>query len=434
MDPNLVTVVCVAILLALIFLGCPIFVSLGTASIIGIYILGGSIAVSRLPAIIFTHLDNFVLLAVPLFLLMGQVLFFSGIGEDLYTAGNTWLSGVRGGLAMASTIACAIFGAMSGVSLAAAAAVGAFAIPEMRKKGYQPRFAAGTVAAAGALAMLIPPSLLFILYGAMADVSVGKLFIGGIVPGIILAAMMCGYEWIAVKGNPEIAPMIMKQVSWKEKFLSLTRLWPALILIFSVLGTIYIGFCTPTEAGAIGSVGSILVALFIYRSLTWKKMRLIFNYTTRITSAVMIIYSSGVIFSVLLTMLKLPEKLAELTVTLGLPGLLTIIIMNLMLILLGMFFDAATAIVVTTPIVLPTIISLGYDPLWWGIILVLNLEMAVITPPVGMNLYTIKSIAEDISIGEIVRGSWPFLVVEAIALAIFVYFNDLTLWLPSLMG
>ncbi|OPX37526.1 MAG: hypothetical protein B1H13_12670 [Desulfobacteraceae bacterium 4484_190.3] len=416
-------------------LGSPIFVSLGTASIVGIVSLGGPDALIRLPAIMFTHLDSFVLLAVPLFLLMGQILFFSGIGADLYNTGNKWLSGVKGGLAMASTVACAVFGAMCGVSLAAAASIGSFAIPEMRKQGYKPGFAAGTVAAAGALAMLIPPSLLFILYGAIADVSVGKLFIGGILPGTILAGMMCGYEWLAVKRNPALAPSIHdKKVTWGERFSSLKRLWPALVLIFLVLGTIYLGVATPTEAGAMGSVGALLITIFVYGNFGWGKVRLVFSYTTRVTSSIMIIFAGGVLFSVLLTMLKLPDQLAELTIHSGLAGWQVFLLLNLVLLLLGMFVDGATAVVVTTPIVLPTIVSLGHDPLWWGIILVLNLEMAVITPPVGLNLYAIKSIAEDINMGDIIRGSLPFVVVEMISLALFYVFKDLVLWLPGLMG
>jgi len=433
MEPNYVIIICAFTLLGLILMGCPIFVSLGTASALGIFILGGYDALARIPAIMFTHLDGFVLLAVPLFLLMGQILFFSGIGADLYNAGNKWLSNVKGGLAMASTIACAVFGAMCGVSLAASASIGSFAIPEMLKQGYHPRFAAGTVAAAGALAMLIPPSLLFILYGAIADVSVGKLFVGGILPGITLAFMMCIYEWWAVKRNPAMAQGACEKITWQEKFSSLKRLWPALILIFLVLGTIYLGVCTPTEAGAIGSVGAILIAVFIYRSLNWERLRLVFNYTTRTTSAVMVIFACGVLFSVLLTMLKLPDMLAEYTINSGLPGWQVFILLNLVLMVIGMFVDGGTAVVVTTPIVLPTIVSMGYDPLWWGIILVVNLEMAVITPPVGLNLYAIKSIAQDISMHDIIRGSLPFVVVELIALVLFFIFKDLVTWLPSLM-
>lgn len=434
MEPNTVIIICAVVLLALIFMGSPIFVSLGAASIVGIVSLGGPDALIRLPAIMFTHLNGFVLLAVPLFLLMGQILFFSGIGADLYNSGNKWLSGVKGGLAMASTVACAVFGAMCGVSLAAAASIGSFAIPEMRKQGYHPGFAAGTVAAAGALAMLIPPSLLFILYGAIADVSVGKLFVGGIMPGIILAGMMCGYEWLAVKRNPALAPGIQETVTWGERFSSLKRLWPALILIFLVLGTIYLGVATPTEAGAMGSVGALLIAVFVYGNFGWEKIRLVFSYTTRVTSSIMIIFACGVLFSVLLTMLKLPDQLAELTIHSGLTGWQIFILLNLVLLVLGMFVDGATAVVVTTPIVLPTVVSLGYDPLWWGIILVVNLNMAVITPPVGLNLYAIKSIAEDISMGDIIRGSLPFVVVEMISLALFFIFKDLVLWLPGLMG
>jgi tripartite ATP-independent transporter DctM subunit len=434
MDVGSISLICTSVLCALIFVGCPIFVSLGTSSLVGIFLLEGLAGISRVPAVIFTHLDNFVFLAIPLFLLMGQILFFSGIGSDLYIAGSKWLSGLRGQLAMGSIVACGIFGAMSGVSVAGAACIGSFAIPEMIKAKYHQRVAAGTVAAAGALAMLIPPSILFIIYGGMTDVSVGKLFIGGIIPGIILVLLMCAWVWIWVKRSPDMAPDPEMGVSWKERFASLKRLWTALVLMFLALGTIYLGVCTPTEAGAIGAGGALLIAFFIYRSITWEKFRQIFHDATRTTAAVMLIVACGTVFSVLLAALRIPDIVAEFAVTSGLPNWGIIILLNLSLILLGMFVDAGTAIVITTPIVLPTIVGLGYDPLWWGIVLTINLEMAVITPPVGLNLYVIKSIAPDIPMGEIIRGALPFLIVECLCLAIFIIFQDLTLWLPSRMG
>jgi C4-dicarboxylate transporter DctM subunit len=434
MDLPNIGIISAVCLLSLLVIGCPIFVSLGSASLLGIFLIEGTTGIAHVPASIFTHLDNFVLLAIPLFILMGQVLFFSGVGSDLYSAGNKWLSGMRGQLAMGSTVACGIFGAMSGVSIAAAASIGSFAIPEMRRAGYHPRIASGTVAAAGALAMLIPPSILFIIYGGIADESVGKLFIGGILPGIVLITMMCSFEWIWVKLCPWMAPEIEAGISWKERFSTLKRLWPALILIFLALGTIYLGVCTPTEAGALGSVGAIFVATVVYRSMSWEKFRKIFAFTTRTTASIMVIYACGSLFSSLLAMLKIPDVLAEFAVTSGLPDWGVIVLLNLVLLLLGMFVDAGTAIIIITPIVLPTVINLGHNPLWWGIIMVINLEMAVITPPVGLNLYTIKSIAPDVDMKDILLGSLPFVGVEMVCLAIFIVFEDLTLWLPNLMG
>lgn len=434
MSVGLIAILCTIVLCTLIVFGCPIFVSLGTASVLGLFLLEGPQGLSRLPAVIFTHLDSFVFLAIPLFLLMGQILFFSGIGSDLYIAGNKWLSGMKGQLAMGSIVSCGIFGAMSGVSVAGAACIGSFAIPEMIKAKYHRRVAAGTVAAAGALAMLIPPSILFIIYGGMTDVSVGKLFIGGIIPGIILILMMCTWVWIWVKKSPEMAPEPETGVTWKERFASLKLLWTALVLMFLALGTIYLGVCTPTEAGAIGAAGAFLIAIFIYRSITWETFRRIFHEATRTTAAIMLIVACGSVFSVLLAALRIPDIVAEFAINSGLPNWGIIILLNLSLILIGMFVDAGTAIVITTPIVLPTVVGLGYDPLWWGIVLTINLEMAVITPPVGLNLYVIKSIAPDIPMGDIIRGAMPFLIVEAICLAIFIFFQDLTLWLPAQMG
>jgi len=433
MEHSLVTIICVVVLVVLLLIGCPIFVSLGITSILGIFLLEGFLGLSRVPASIFTHIDNFVLLAVPLFLLMGQTLFISGIGSDLFIAGSKWLAGLKGQLAMGSVIACAVFGAMSGISVVGAATIGAFAIPEMVKAKYHPRLAAGTVAAAGALSILIPPSIIFIIYGGIADVSVAKLFIGGIVPGIVLALLMCAFVWLWVKKYPWIAPETGVRVSFKERVYSLKRLWPALILIFLCLITIYIGVCTPTEAGALGAFGAIVVGIFFYHSLNYEAFRKLFADTARVTGAVLIIVCFGSVFSSLLAMLRLPDKLAEFAISSGLSRWGFIVLINLILIVLGMFVDAASAVIITTPIVLPTIIGFGFDPLWYGIILAINMEMAVITPPVGLNLYVIKSICPEISLEDIIRGAVPFVIVECICLAIFVIFEDLTLWLPGHM-
>jgi tripartite ATP-independent transporter DctM subunit len=365
---------------------------------------------------------------------MGQVIFFSGMGKDLYTLGSRWLSRLPGGLAMGSVAACTIFGAMCGVSVAGAATIGSFAIPEMLQRGYDKRLATGSVAAAGALALLIPPSVGFIIYGEIADVSVGMLFIGGIVPGIVLAMMMCMYIGLRAWLYPEMAPPAKEIVTWKLRLESIMKVWPGLLLIFSVLGTIYLGVATPTQAAAIGFLVSLFIAHFVYRSLNRRTFANVARSTMLTTGMILIIFVSAMFFGYVLTLLKLPDHIMEFIGATGWPAWLTLTVIMGMLILLGCFVDAVSVITICAPLLLPTIEMLGYSPLWFGIVMGITLEMAVITPPVGLNLYTIKGIAPpEVSLNDIIRGALPFVAVEIVCLAFFVAFPALALWLPQTM-
>ena len=433
MDSLLIVFIVIAILLVLIFMGAPIFLALGTAGMTGLFLTGGVRSLAYIPMVIYSHLDSFILLAVPLFLMLGQVLAKTDVGPDIYTAASKWLYRLPGGLSIASIMACAIFGAMSGVSIAGAAAIGAVAIPEMTKRGYAPSLAAGSVAAAGALAMLIPPSLLFILYGLVADVSVGKLFIGGIIPGIILALMMSIQVILTVLKNPKFAPMLREKVSWKKRFVSLSKVWPTLIVIFGVLGTIYLGVATPTEAGAIGTGTAILLVILVYRKFSWNVFSTILNATARSTCAILLIYINAIIFTSFLSKIGAPEALTSFMISLDVPNWVTIVIAMFVVFILGMFVDGATVVMVTAPLLLPIMLKMGYSPLWFGIILIINLEMAVITPPVGLNLYAIKSVTQNVPMKEILRGALPFVIVEILCLILFIVFPEFALWLPGTM-
>jgi len=267
MSYGLVIGITFGVILVLIFLRLPIYSSLGVGGAVGIFLSRGMIGITQLPMSLTGQLVNFVMVAVPLFILMGEVLSKTGIGKDIYEVMYKWTSGIPGGLAIASIVAAAVFGAMSGVSIAAVAVIGVMAIPEMLRHGYDRSLAAGAVAAPGALAMLIPPSLLFVLYGAVSGVPVNKLLIGGIVPGVFLAVLMALYVFIRVKRNPPLAPLIEDKVTWKERFMVLRRLWSALIVILFVIGSMYSGLATATEAAAFGALGAFLVAGFAYKAL-----------------------------------------------------------------------------------------------------------------------------------------------------------------------
>jgi len=434
MEAGLVTALVIASVLVLLFLGAPIFLALGFSGLLGIFLLRGITAIFQIPGAILGQVDSFVLVAVPLFILMGQVLFVTGIGRDLYEFLSRWLYRLPGGLAVASIYACAIFGAMCGVSIAAVATIGVFAIPEMLRRGYDKPFAAGSVTAAGALAMLIPPSLLFIIYGEMARVSVGKLFIGGIVPGVILATFMAIYVVARALKNPALAPQEFRYVTWRERIAPLKKLWSAVLLIAMVLGTIYLGIATPTEAAGMGAVGAFLIAIFVYQAINLETLKEILFASTRTTGAIMIILACAMAFSNYLAFVRVPDMICAWAAGLAIPTIGTLLIFMLILVVLGMFVDAVSVIIITTPIILPAVMALGFDPLWYGIILVINLEMAVITPPVGLNLYTLKSITEAVNMEEILKGTMPYVALEFAALVFFILMPELIMWLPSTMG
>jgi tripartite ATP-independent transporter DctM subunit len=433
MEANFAIFTVLAIFCVLVVLGAPIFVGLGLSSVAGMFMIRGLQGLYQLPAAIMGQLESFLLVALPLYLLMGEALSKSGAGAHVYAALEKWLNRLPGGLAIASIYACALFGAMCGVSVAGVAAIGVVAVPEMLKRGYDKSLAAGAVTAAGALAVLIPPSISFIIYGAISGVSVGKLFIGGIMPGIILATAMAIYVLVRVLARPALAPAAKQELSWKEMMAPLPKLWPVVFLIVAVLGTIYSGIATPTEAGAIGAAGALVVAA-VYKKLDGRNLLDILNGTTRVTATIMIIMAAAFAFSQFLNLVRIPETLSEWVVSLQVPAIAIVILIMLFFIVLGCFIDGVSLIIVTTPVVLPTIKALGFDPLWYGVILVLNLEMAVITPPVGLNLYTMQSIMKDIlSMKDIIKGSLPYVIVDFVILMLFVMVPQIATWLPGRM-
>lgn len=427
-------VVLTGLFLLLILLGTHIFVALGVSGALGLWLFRGPNALSLAVTSFFGQTTTYELLALPLFVLMGHVLAKSPIGADLFRLAARWLSWLPGGLAIASVGACTIFGAVSGVSVAGVAAIGSMAVPEMVKRGYAVKIAAGSVVSAGALAMLIPPSVPFIIYSAITGESVAKLFIGGIVPGLVLAFALSLYVLVRVKISPELAPASADlRYTWAERWESVRRVWPAGLLIAVVLGSIYLGIATPTEASGLGAVGAFMVAGIVYRDMSFARIAQILREGLRISVAIMLIIGCAKIFGDYLNMVRLPETLTNALMGLDLPPMVMILAIQLLLIVGGMFVDAASLVVITTPILLPLIKALGFDPLWYGIILVINLEMAVVTPPVGLNLYTLRGCCPFLEIEEIIRASLPFLVVQLACLLLFTLYPPLSLWLPGLM-
>jgi tripartite ATP-independent transporter DctM subunit len=430
----MISLLLTVLLLILIFLGVDIFISLGVAGILGILLFRGPDALTLAITSCFGQITTFELLALPLFVLMGHVLGKSPIGGELFNVATRWLSWLPGGLAIASIGACTVFGAVSGVSVAGVAAIGSMAVPQMLNRGYSTKIAAGSVVTAGALAMLIPPSVPFIIYSALTGESVAKLFIGGIVPGLVLATMLSIYVFVRVLISPELAPRSADlKFSWRERWMSLAKIWHTGVLIFLVLGSIYLGVATPTEASALGVIGAFLIAGFVYGNMGFRRILQLLREAMMISVAILLIMGCAKIFGDYLNMARAPEQVTKFFMGLGLPNLVMILIIQGLLIIGGMFVDAGSLMIITTPIFLPLVLAMGYDPLWYGIVLVINLELAVVTPPVGLNLYTLRSCCPVLTVEEIIKASFPFLLVQLACLILFSVYPPLSLWLPNLI-
>jgi len=431
MDTTTISFLVIASLFILMAIGTPVFVSLGMASVLGIVLLQGFEALSAIPGVMYDRMATFTLVAVPLFILMGEIIFVSGLGGDIYRAIRISLHRVRGSLAVASVFACAVFGAMCGVSLAGAATIGKFAIPEMLRAGYNKSIATGVVASAGSLALLIPPSVGLILYGLVAGESVGYLFIAGVIPGIIISLMMMLYLLILGYVKPELMPAVsLAELEVEQRDNPWIVTIPALLLVFAVLGSIYFGIATPSESAAVGCFGALLIAAY-KRTLNWETLCTIVRDTTRTTGMILAILASALVFGYLLTRLRLPQDLVAWIVEQGFSQYAVLIAIFVLLIIMGMFMDVVSVILIATPLLLPIIKQFNYDPIWFGIVMAIVTEMAVITPPVGLNLFVIQGISPgNTSIMTVARGSFPFFLILVAAVILFTVFPQLVLWLP----
>ena len=434
MDPTVISIIVIISFLVLMAAGMPVFGALGLAGVLGIVLLQGPRGLGAVPGVIYDRLSGFTLVAVPLFILMGEIIFVTGVGGDIYIATNSWLNRLSGSLGMASVAACAIFSALCGVSVAGAATIGSFAIPEMLKRGYDKSLATGCVAASGGLALLIPPSVALILYGVVADESVGKLFIGGIIPGLVLAALMMGYIFLLSQVRPHMAPRSTEEVTWRKRLTALARIWPVLVLILLVLGSIYLGIATPTEAAAVGCMGAFGLG-FLRKRLDLSTLRRIFRETMLTSGMILLIFSCALFFGYVLTLLQVPQHLAQLVADSHLPRWVILFLIFALLFMMGMFMDIVSVILISTPVLLPSVLNMGYNTLWFGIVMAIACEIATETPPIGLNLFVIKGVSPpQVSLIDIIRGALPFAMVETFGLSIFVAFPGLVLWLPGLLA
>lgn len=418
---------------AVLMMGVPIAFALGGVSVLGLLVLQGPFAVPQIAHLVYSEGTSFLLILVPLFVLMAELISFSGIANDLYTAANLWFSRVPGALAVSSILACAGFASISGSSPATAATMGRIALPEMVNRGYNKPLASGAVAAGGTLGILIPPSVTMVVFAIVTEVSIGKLFIAGILPGIMLALLLAGYVVVVAWRNPGLAPRHAEQITWRQRFHALSRVWPVVLLSGVVLVTIYTGIATPTEASGIGATGAMLAAL-AYRQLTPRRLMAAVLHTVRVSSMLLFIVFGAVAFSYLLSLESIPQTLSSYLSALPVSRWWIMILFQLFVVFLGFFLEAVGIITLTMPVIFPAMMNLGFDPIWFGIIITINIEVSLITAPVGLNLYVLKSVApEGITLGDIIKGAIPFVFVMLSGMAILMVFPSIALFLPSFM-
>lgn len=432
MEPAAVGLVGLGVLFVLIAIGLPIAVAFLVVGLAGaIYLAGLLPALNVLATVAFTWTSNYVLMAIPLFILMGYFSFRSGISEELYWAAHRWLGRLPGGLAIATTVAAGGFAATSGSSVATAGAMGAVAIPEMRKHGYAPGFAAGCCAAGGTLGILIPPSIGFIVYGAITEESVGKLFLAGYFPGLLEIAVYSLLIIFMCQRNPSLGPP-GKAYPWKERFAALRSIIPMLLLIVLVMGGIFMGVFTPTEAGAVGAFGAFLIALG-RRRLNRNNLASSLSDTGLVTAMLFLLFVGGMVFSYFLAISGLPKALGQWLIGSGLPLYVMLSVMLFIYLVLGTFMEPNSMIVLTLPLFLVALKGFDVNLIWFGVLTVRMIEIGLITPPVGLNVFTIRGIAPDIPLGEIFKGILPFVGADLAIVALLVAFPQISLFLPNLM-
>jgi len=431
-DPVIIGFIGMALLFFLLALGMPVGFGMALVGFVGFaYLVSVVGATTKLGFVPFNAVSSYQLTVIPLFVLMAHICFSSGFTRDLYDLAFKWLGPFPGGLAMATIGACAIFAAISASSITTAVTLGLVALPEMKKYKYDIKLATGSVAAGGTLGSLIPPSGGLILYGIMTEESIGKLFMAGIIPGVLEAVFYFILITILCRMNPGLGPRGPRS-SWKEKLVPIGKCGEVVVLISFVLGGLFIGWFTPTEAGAVGVFGAIAISL-LRRRLTWQSFKQSCIDTAKTTGMIYALVIGAFLLNFFLAVSTIPNVLSEFVSTLPLPPLGIMSLVCLVYVVLGCFVDALAMILLTIPIFFPLVMNLGFHPIWFGVIVVRMGEIGVITPPVGMNVYALSGIAKDVPMQTIFKGVIPFVMADICHVALLLFFPQLTLFLPGLM-
>lgn len=430
MDRDVVALLGFVGMFALMAIRVPIGIAMGIAGVGGFALLSGTKpALNLLANVPLSVLTDYNLSVIPMFILMGAFASHSGMSAELFKAGRAWLGHRRGGLALASIAACGGFSAINGSSVATAATMTQVALPEMRRAGYNSGFSAGLIAAGGTLGIMIPPSVIMVLYGIMTETDITKLFAAGIIPGLMAVAFYSVVVAIVARLRPDAMPR-GERVGWGERFRSLRSLWAVVLLFVFVLGGIYGGLFTVQEGAGVGAIGTLLIGLLRGR-LGWKQVKAALIGALRVSSSIMLIVVGAYLFGYFLTITQFTQNAVETLVHLpvGPYGVLALIMVGYLI--LGAVMDELAMILLTVPIVFPAMMQLGFDPVWFGVIVVMAVTFGMICPPVGMNVFVISSIARDVPLGAIYKGTMPFIAVDVVRLLILCAFPALSLWLPG---
>lgn len=441
MNPGTLILITLAILLILIFCGVHLCTALMFTSIIGVYLVTGSFstAIGVLAQASWGQIRQYMFGVIPLFVLMGLLANLSGASQELYDAASLILKRVRGGVAIATVLANAVFAAITGVSIASASVFTKIAFPQMKRLGYEKKISVGTVSGSAVLGMLIPPSVLMIVYGSQADTSIGKLFIGGFAPGILLTVLFILTIMLYGKKHPDYIPKAEGLTAEEKKnfWKVVLKPWAIFLLIFLSLGGIWLGWFTPTEAGGVGALGALLIVI-LKGKFTWKNLKDTLLSAASTTGSVLILLVSANTYSKCLSMGGVINLIGNFLTGLNVPPVVVILIFMVILLLLGCILDSTSIMLLTIPLMVPTVRALGYDPVWFGITMIIAVECGLITPPFGMNVYTVKAAladipgGKDVTLSDIFAGSNPFLFAMLLCLALCIIFPQIVLFLPSL--
>jgi len=430
MEYGTASIICVCTMLVMLMLGLPIAYALLLSSVAVGLLAFGSTCLDKLGWTTFHLLFNLAWTPLPLFMFMGCILAQTRIGEDLYRAARNWFSRLPGGLIITTVWGEALVGAALGASVATLLVVGKVAVPEFERYGYNKPFALGALLCGAVLDPLIPPSAIMVIYSVLSGVPLGPLLIAGIIPGVLLACMLSAVPIILCSRNPTLAPSV-SGVSWKERFLSLRLVWPVVVVFVCLLGSIYFGIATPTEASGVACVALLIIAVTAF-GVRLKGLYRAMVEAALLNAMLMFIFVAANFFSYVVGSSALAERLSNIIVSSGLPPLLVIISIMFLLLILGCFIEGITIMMLTVPILVPLITALGFDPMWFGVLFVVTMEIGLLTPPMAINFFLATS-TFNVKSGELVRGMMPFLIVLVIFLFVLVAFPQLSLWLPGMM-
>jgi C4-dicarboxylate transporter DctM subunit len=435
MSPTTQGLLVLVVTLVMLLSGVPVAFGLGAISIVFLLFFQGFDSMRVVAETFYAGLNDFTLVSIPMFVMMGAAIGSSPAGKDLYEALDRWLYRLPGGLVISNLGACAIFAALTGSSPACCAAIGKMGIPEMRRRGYPDDVATGSICAGGTLGILIPPSITFILYGIATETSIGRLFLAGVMPGLMLTALFMLWTLFIIWKRGFRSHAVDFRYSWKEKFGSIPKIAPFIAIIVGVMYVLYGGVATPSEAAGVGAALCVVFAVVIYRMWDAKSWWQILRDTTRESIMILTIIAAAVLFGYMLTSLYLTQTLAQAIAEAHVNRWVLMGMINVFLLVCGFFIPPAAIILMTSPILLPIITAAGFDPVWFGVILTINMEVGLIHPPVGLNIYIVNAIAPDVPVTKVMWGTIPYVLCMFLAIVILSVFPEIATWLPdTLMG